>query len=114
MKDISVTFEASVEETLEDIKASVEVFKELKSLASEFGNLFAQLEEKRTEKRTNDYDSIYNMAKDRIAEVRDDVKHEMNLVKDENKKISAKMDSIKSDFDANLNLLVQKVDNFTK
>jgi hypothetical protein len=28
LKDISITFEASVEETLEDIKATVEVVKE--------------------------------------------------------------------------------------
>ena len=49
LKDISVTFEASIEETLEDIKMSLECFKELKSLASEFGNIFAGMEAKRQE-----------------------------------------------------------------
>ena len=42
IKEVSITFEASVEETLADIKGTVEVAKELKNLASEFGNLFAQ------------------------------------------------------------------------
>ena len=42
IKDVTITFEASVEETLADIKGSVEVIKEMKNLASEFGNLFAQ------------------------------------------------------------------------
>lgn len=42
LKDISITFEASVEETLEDIKASVEVIKELKNLANEAMHLFAE------------------------------------------------------------------------
>ena len=42
IKEVSITFEASVEETLSDIKGTVEVVKEMKTLASEFGNLFAQ------------------------------------------------------------------------
>ena len=42
IKDVTITFEASVEETLADIKGSVEVIKEMRALASEFGNLFAQ------------------------------------------------------------------------
>lgn len=42
IKEVSITFEASVEETLADIKGTVEVVKEMKNLASEFGNLFAQ------------------------------------------------------------------------
>ena len=42
IKEVSITFEASVEETLSDIKGTVEVVKEMKNLASEFGNLFAQ------------------------------------------------------------------------
>ena len=42
IKEVSITFEASIEETLADIKGTVEVVKEMKNLASEFGNLFAQ------------------------------------------------------------------------
>ena len=68
MKDITITFEASVEETLADIQATTEVMKELKSLASEFGNLFAKNEESRREKSRNDFESVYNMTQDRIKE----------------------------------------------
>ena len=54
IKDISITFEASVEETLADIQMTLDVVKELKSLGSEMANLFAGLEEKKEVRRENE------------------------------------------------------------
>ena len=51
IKDITVTFEASVEETLADIQMTLEVVRELKNLGSEVANLFAGLEEKKEARR---------------------------------------------------------------
>ena len=51
IKDISVTFEASVEETLADIQMTLDVVKELKSLGSEMANLFAELQNQREVRR---------------------------------------------------------------
>ena len=51
IKDISISFEASVEETLADIQASLECVKELKNLGSEVANLFAELQNKKEERR---------------------------------------------------------------
>ena len=91
MKDITVTFEASVEETLADIAATTEVMKELKNLASEFGNLFAKNEESRREKSRNDFNEVYNMAKERIAKVKEEVSKEAESIKEENKRINANL-----------------------
>ena len=51
IKDITVTFEATVEETIADIQASLECIKELKNLGSEVANLFAELQNKREARR---------------------------------------------------------------
>ena len=47
IKDITVTFEASVEETLADIQMTLDCVKELKNLGSEIANLFAELQNKK-------------------------------------------------------------------
>ncbi len=99
VKDITVTFEASVEETLANIQATTEVFKELKSLASEFGNLFAKNEESRREKSRNDFDSIYTAAQDRIKSVGDEIDQTIAAMKEENAKIYATVDDMKSRLD---------------
>ena len=49
IKDINVTFEASVEETLADIKMTLDVVKELKNLSSELAEMFVNLEYKKSQ-----------------------------------------------------------------
>lgn len=53
IKDISVTFEASVEETLADIQMTLETVKELKNLGSELAEMFVNLEFKKNERQVN-------------------------------------------------------------
>ena len=80
IKDVSVTFEASVEETLEDIKAMVEIVKEMKSLGSEVANLFAGLESKRQERMHDDIETFkadfkerFNATNERIETARKEI-----------------------------------------
>ena len=73
IKDVSITFEASVEETLEDIKAMVEIVKEIKSLGSEVANIFAGLEAKRQERREANFEERFNAANERIEEARKEI-----------------------------------------
>ena len=63
IKDISVTFEALVEETLADIQASLECVKELKNLGSEIANLFAGLEEKKEARREKEMEEKFESYK---------------------------------------------------
>ena len=85
IKDISVTFEASVEETLEDIKAMVEIVKEMKTLGSEVANIFAGLEAKRQERRDSDIETFktgfeerFNAANERIETARKEIEKSFN------------------------------------
>ena len=88
IKDISVTFEASVEETLADIQMTLEVVKELKNLGSEIANLFAGLEEKKEIRRENDsYEK---------TSLRTDFNERFNA-------LSEKIDSDKKDLEAKFN-----------
>ncbi len=82
IKDVSITFEASVEETLADIKGSVEVVKELKNLASEFGNLFAQYTAKQQDisvanQKKEAFEARFNEMKANIDAVTETVMEEM-------------------------------------
>ena len=99
LKDVSITFEASVEETIEDIKASLEVVKELKNLASEFGNLFAGLEAKRQERRSQEevnsvrdnFEKRYTVLENKIDEARGDIE---NTFRKQEIKISGLEDTV--------------------
>ena len=53
IKDINVTFEASVEETLADIQMTLDVVKELKNLGAELAEMFVNLEFKKNERQVN-------------------------------------------------------------
>ena len=82
IKDVSITFEASVEETLADIKGTVEVVKEMKALASEFGNLFAQYTAKQQDisvanQKKEAFEARFNEMKANIDAVTETVMEEM-------------------------------------
>ena len=82
IKDVSITFEASVEETLSDIKGTVEVVKEMKNLASEFGNLFAQYTAKQQDisvanQKKEAFEARFNEMKANIDAVTETVMEEM-------------------------------------
>ena len=82
IKDVSITFEASVEETLSDIKGTVEVVKEMKNLASEFGNLFAQYAAKQQDisvanQKKEAFEARFNEMKANIDAVTETVMEEM-------------------------------------
>ena len=99
IKDVSITFEASVEETLADIKGTVEVVKEMKTLASEFGNLFASVANQKKEA----FEQRFNETKANIDATTETVMEEM---KGFDKKLDAIEDSI-----ATIEQKLTKVDN---
>ena len=73
IKDITVTFEASVEETLADIQMTLDCVKELKNLGSEIANLFSDLQnkkeirrEKEMEEEKSSFDERFKTMSDRI------------------------------------------------
>ena len=88
IKEISVTFEASIEETMEDLKVSLECFRELKSLASEFGNIFAGLEEKKELRREKEMEEK--------SSLREDFNERFNA-------LSEKIDNDKKDLESKFN-----------
>ena len=72
IKDISITFEASVEETLADIQTSLECVKELKNLGAELAEMFVNLEFKKNERQVNqridDFEERFNRTKKEMDE----------------------------------------------
>ena len=96
IKEVSITFEASVEETLADIKGTVEVVKEMKNLASEFGNLFAQYTAKQQDisvanQKKEAFEARFNEMKASIDATTETVMEEMKAF---DKKASELEDSI--------------------
>ena len=94
IKDVSITFEASVEETLSDIKGTVEVVKEMKNLASEFGNLFAQYTAKQQDI------SVANQKKEafeqRFNEMKASIDATTETVMEEMKAFDKKLDAVEN------------------
>ena len=88
IKDISITFEASVEETLADIQMTLEVVKELKNIGSEIANLFAGLEEKKEIRREKEMEEK--------SSLREDFNERFN-------NLSEKIDADKKDLEAKFN-----------
>ena len=109
VKDITVTFEASVEETLADIQATTEVFKELKSLASEFGNLFAKNEESRREKSRNDFESVYNMTQDRIQEHKEEIDQKIASMEEDSAKVEKMIEESRASFDKKFEAMQESI-----
>lgn len=106
LKDVSITFEASVEETLEDIKATVEVVKEMKNLASEFGNIFAGLEAKRQERREQ---NDINLSKENFERKFEEMKERINETSEEILKDFRRVDKKASELEDSIATLEQKV-----
>ena len=103
IKEVSITFEASVEETLADIKGTVEVVKEMKNLASEFGNLFAQYTAKQQDI------SVANQKKEafeqRFNEMKANIDATTETVMEEMKAFDKKLDVVED----NIAILAHKV-----
>ena len=103
IKEVSITFEASVEETLADIKGTVEVVKEMKNLASEFGNLFAQYTAKQQDI------SVANQKKEafeqRFNEMKASIDATTETVMEEMKAFDKKVDTVEN----NIATLTHKV-----
>ena len=114
MKDVTITFEASVEETLANIQATTEVIKELKSLASEFGNLFAKNEESRREKSRNDFESVYNMTQDRIKSHKEEIDRKIESIKKDSAKVEKLLEESKLNFDEKFNAMQESINNLNK
>ena len=96
IKEVSITFEASVEETLADIKGTVEVVKEMKNLASEFGNLFAQYTTKQQDisvanQKKEAFEARFNEMKASIDAATETLMEEMKAF---DKKVNEMEDSI--------------------
>ena len=114
MKDITITFEASVEETLANIQATTEVMKELKNLASEFGNLFAKNEESRREKSRNDFESVYNMTQDRIKAHKEEIDQKIESMKKDSAKVEKLLEESRANFDEKFNAMQESINNLNK
>ena len=103
IKDVSITFEASVEETLADIQGTVEVVKEMKNLASEFGNLFAQYTAKQQDI------SVANQKKEafeqRFNEMKANIDATTETVMEEMTAFDKKLDAVEN----NMAILTHKV-----
>ena len=108
IKEVSITFEASVEETLADIKGTVEVVKEMKNLASEFGNLFAQYTAKQQDI------SVSNQKKEafeaRFNEMKASIDATTETVMEEMKGFDKRADAIEDSI-ATIEQKLTKVDN---
>ena len=88
IKDIAITFEASVEETLADIQMTLDVVKELKNPGSEVANLFAELQNKKEVRREQEsYEK---------TSLREDFNERFNA-------LSEKIDNDKKDLEAKFN-----------
>ena len=108
IKEVSITFEASVEETLADIKGTVEVVKEMKNLASEFGNLFAQYTAKQQDI------SVANQKKEafeaRFNEMKASIDATTETVMEEMKRFDKRADGIEGSI-ATIEQKLTKADN---
>lgn len=106
IKDVSITLEASVEETLEDIKATVEIIKEMKSLGSEVANLFAGLESKRQERREQ---SDRELQKENFDKRFDEIKQRIDATTSEITKDIGRLDRKADELESAIAVAEQKM-----